>query len=63
VLAHNDSLVHQPGLLNQDAFGVGWMLIVGPSQQDWSADLITGAAIGSAFAAWIASEAYKDRAN
>ena len=63
VLAHNDSLVHRPELLNQDALGVGWMLIVRPSQNDWSAGLITGAAIGPAFAAWIAAEAYKDRSS
>jgi glycine cleavage system H protein len=63
VLAHNDSLTRQPELLNRDAFGAGWMLIVRPSQDAWSADLITGAAIGPAFAAWMASEAYKDRSN
>jgi glycine cleavage system H protein len=63
VLAHNDGLIQRPELLNRDAFGAGWMLIVRPSQDDWSTDLITGAAIGPAFANWIASEAYKDRSN
>jgi glycine cleavage system H protein len=63
VLAHNDGLVQRPELMNRDAFGIGWMLIVRPAQGDWSADLITGAAIGPAFATWIASEAYKDRSS
>jgi len=63
VVAHNEDLTRRPELLNRDAFGAGWMLIVRPSRDDWSADLITGAAIGPAIAAWIAAEAYKDRSN
>jgi glycine cleavage system H protein len=63
VVAHNENLARMPELMNQDAFGAGWMLTVRPSQADWSAGLITGAAIGAAFAAWLASEAYKDQSN
>ena len=63
VVAHNEDLTRRPELLNQDAFGAGWMLLVKPSQDDWSAGLITGAGIGSAFAEWIAAEAYKDRSS
>jgi len=62
-LAHNDGLMQRPELLNRDAFGVDWMLIVRPSPDNWSADLTTGAAIGPASTTWIASEAYKERTN
>jgi hypothetical protein len=34
-----------------------------PAQDDWRAGLVTGPAIKPAFEAWIASGAYKDRAN
>jgi glycine cleavage system H protein len=61
VEAHNEALVQKPELLNQDAFGKGWMLIVRPKAEGWRAGLITGKAIASAFGEWIASEAYKDR--
>jgi len=61
VEAHNDALIKTPKLLNEDAFGKGWMLIVRPKDADWRAGLITGEAIAPAFGEWIASEAYKDR--
>jgi glycine cleavage system H protein len=61
VEAHNEALMKKPELLNADAFGRGWMLIVRPARDDWRAGLVTGAAIASAFGGWIASEAYKDR--
>ena len=62
VEAHNEALMQKPELLNADAFGRGWMLIVRPARDDWRSGLVTGAAIAPAFGEWIASEAYKDRA-
>jgi glycine cleavage system H lipoate-binding protein len=61
VIAHNAELERRPGLLNADAFGTGWMLIVRADDPGWRAGLITGPEIGPAFAAWLAAEAYKDR--
>jgi hypothetical protein len=39
------------------------MLVVRPARADWREGLVTGQAIAPAFAAWLATEAYKDRAN
>lgn len=61
VVAHNELLIRKPEFLNQDAFGVGWMLVVRPSAADWRAGLITGEAIASAFEQWLADGAYRDR--
>jgi glycine cleavage system H protein len=61
VEAHNEALVKKPELLNEDAFGKGWMLIVRSARDDWRAGLVTGAAIAPAFGEWITSEAFKDR--
>jgi glycine cleavage system H protein len=61
VLAANEELERHPKLLNEDAFGRGWMLIVRPASDDWRLGLTTGSSVGPAFAAWIASEAYKGR--
>lgn len=61
VVAANERLVENPRLLNTDAFGEGWMLVVRPQSPDWRKGLITGAAVREAFAAWMKSEAYKRR--
>ena len=61
VTAHNTALERKPELLNQDAFGEGWMLVVRPARDDWREGLVTGTAIAPAFDAWFSSEAYKDR--
>ena len=61
VIAHNEQLDRNPELLNQDAFGAGWMLIVRPLHENWRAELVTGAAIGLAFEAWMATAVYKNR--
>jgi glycine cleavage system H protein len=63
VVAHNELLARRPQLLLLDSFGTGWMLILRPAQDDWSAGLVTGAAIEPAFEAWIASGAFKGRAS
>jgi glycine cleavage system H protein len=62
VVAHNDMLMRKPELLNSDPFGEGWMLIVRPARDDWKAGLLTDRAIKPAFEAWLANEAYKNRA-
>ena len=46
-------------LLNEDAFGHGW---TGASAANWQDKLTTGQAVAPAFAAWVATEAYKGRA-
>ena len=61
MIAHNALLERKPELLNHDAFGDGWMLIVRPARDDWRDGLVTGAAIAPAFEAWMATGAYKDR--
>jgi glycine cleavage system H protein len=61
VVAHNEALVRKPELMNSDPFGAGWMLIVRPANDDWRAGLVTGVAIAPAFAAWLATEAYRER--
>jgi glycine cleavage system H protein len=61
VVASNEELVRKPKLLNQDAFGAGWMLIVRAADAGWRDRLATGAGVAAAFAAWIAAEAYKGR--
>ncbi|MFY9625066.1 MAG: hypothetical protein WAK34_08360 [Rhodoplanes sp.] len=63
VVAHNDDVIDRPELIGEDAFGAGWMLVVRPAVADWREGLVTGNAIVPAFAAWLATEAYKDRAN
>ncbi|MFY9989528.1 MAG: hypothetical protein WAL40_00595 [Rhodoplanes sp.] len=63
VVAHNDDVIDRPELIGEDAFGAGWMLVVRPAVADWREGLVTGQAIVPAFAAWLATEAYKDRAN
>jgi glycine cleavage system H protein len=65
VVASNAELERKPKLLNDDAVGAGWILIVRPADAAWHARLVTGPVtgpvIGPAFEAWLASEAYKDR--
>jgi glycine cleavage system H protein len=59
VVAANEELERRPKLLNEDAFGTGWMLIVRANDAAWRGALLTGSAVGAAFADWIAAEAYK----
>ena len=62
-IAANEDLERKPALLNEDAFGNGWMLIVRAENPSWLEGLLTGSGVGPAFAAWIAAEAYKGRAD
>jgi len=61
VVAQNELLVRKPELMNTDAYGEGWMLIVRPMAETWAEGLVTGAGIAPAFEAWFAAESYKDR--
>lgn len=61
VAAHNEELIERPELLNEDAFGRAWMLVVTPSTPDWAAGLVTGAQVPAAFGRWVAAEGYKGR--
>ena len=61
VVAANAELERKPGLLNEDAFGNGWMLIVRADDPGWGKGLLTGSRIGPAFAAWLTPKAYMDR--
>ncbi|MCK9908859.1 hypothetical protein MXD81_06955 [Microbacteriaceae bacterium K1510] len=61
VVAHNETLVDKPELLNTDPFGEGWMLIVRPGGGDWRAGLVTGQGLGAAIEEWIATGSYKTR--
>src|SRR5262245_18786135 len=56
VIAANAELERRPKLLNEDAFGAGWMLIVRPRDSGWRERLITGAAIGTGLATCVGSE-------
>lgn len=62
VVAHNELLVRRPELLTEDALEQGWMLIVRPANDLWRETLVTGPSIASAFEAWLATGAFKDRA-
>lgn len=62
VVAANEALERRPRLLNEDAFGAGWMLIVRASEAAWRDRLRTGPALGPRFAAWLDAEAYRGRA-
>ena len=59
IIAANEELERRPRLLNEDAFGAGWMLIVRPAYPGWGGSLITGPEIGPKFEVWIKAEAYK----
>ena len=62
VVAHNEALIVRPELLNSDAFGEGWMLIVRAAHDAWRVGLVTSSAVAPAFADWIAAEGHKSRA-
>lgn len=61
VVAHNEALIRKPEMLNDDAFGQAWLLIVCPARDDWRSRLVTGAEIKPVFDVWLAAEKYRDR--
>ena len=61
VVAHNEALMKKPELLNKDAYGEAWMLIVRPSQPDWRQRLVAGDELKPVLEAWFNYEIYKQR--
>jgi glycine cleavage system H protein len=58
VVAVNETLIGRPTLANTDCYGAGWMMIVRPATADWTATLMTGAAIAPAYEAWMDAEGF-----
>jgi glycine cleavage system H protein len=54
----NEGLVARPTTANHDCYGDGWLMLVRPANDNWQANLVTGAAIGPAYEAWMEREAY-----
>lgn len=63
VVAVNEELIKRPRLLNRDAFGEAWMLIVRANADTWRDGLVTGLGVEDAFTKWLAAESYKSRAD
>lgn len=58
IVALNERLIARPMIVNADCYGEGWMMIVRPAASDWQDGLVTGAAIGPAYEAWMDSEGF-----
>ena len=53
--------MRKPEILNRDAYGEAWMLIVRATSPDWMTKLVTGEALGPALEEWFGKEAYRGR--
>lgn len=58
VVAVNTKLIERPTVANEDCYAEGWMMLVRPANDDWHVGLVTGAAIGPAYEAWMESEGF-----
>lgn len=59
VIAVNDVVATNPGTVNVDPYGSGWMIKMKPRNWDAEAgDLVSGAAVASAFEAKMAAEGF-----
>lgn len=59
VVAVNDAVAGNPGLINEDPYGNGWLVKIQPS--DWageSGELVTGAAAADAFEAKMEADGF-----
>jgi glycine cleavage system H protein len=59
VEAVNEALVGRAAPINSDCYGAGWMLLLRPAATDWSASLVTGAAVRPAYADWMEREGFE----
>lgn len=55
----NEALVARAADVNTDCYGDGWMLLVRPVDPNWRAGLVTGAAIGPAYEAWMEENGFE----
>lgn len=59
VLAVNDAVAANPGLINKDPYGEGWLVKIQPSDLDGdSAGLVTGADVATAFEAKMEADGF-----
>lgn len=49
----NETLIERPGLMVDDPYGAGWFLVARPADGAALAALVTGAAVGPAYEAWM----------
>lgn len=49
----NETLIERPSLLVDDPYAAGWMIVARPAAADALASLVTGQAIGPAYANWM----------
>ena len=59
VEAVNEPLAARATVLNHDCYGEGWMLLVRPATPDWRTGLVTGAAVGPAYEAWMEANGFE----
>jgi glycine cleavage system H protein len=59
VKAVNEALVAKATPVNGDCYGAGWMMLLRPAGPEWSAGLVTGTAIGPAYADWMEREGFE----
>lgn len=57
--AVNEALVTRASTVNRDCYGEGWMALLRPDAEDWTKDLVTGAAIAPAYEAWMEEVAFE----
>lgn len=58
VVTVNETLINRPTIANSDCYGDGWMMLVRPASADWAKSLVTGAAVGPAYEAWMDTEGF-----
>lgn len=57
VVTINDALMHNADEANRDCYAA-WLMLVRPASTEWQGGLVSGAAIGPAYEAWMESEAF-----
>ena len=58
VVVVNEALIDRPTMANSDCYGEAWMMLVRPASDNWQTSLVTGAAVGPAYEAWMESEGF-----
>jgi glycine cleavage system H protein len=59
IVAVNTALAARAAPVNEDCYGAGWMLLVRPARTGWHTALVTGAAVGPAYEAWMEREGFE----